>query len=177
MGNIGLIGSFIIGGIILLMLLSLSAYLTNKSHSTVMNEISQYSVTEFGNVIEYDFKKMGYRVGVGNGILNTDSSSISFLADLDNDGTVDSVSYYTEQNDNGIKIVRETSLDQAAPFRMIASDLTILGYDSTGSVTTNLALIKSFQVTILIDEALQFKDETEQFGAYWRRRFVPKNIQ
>ena len=176
MNNLNLIGSFIIGGLLLISILALSTYLTGKSQSIVMSEISQYNVTEFGRVIEHDFNKIGYHVVAGPKILSIDSSSISFLADLNNDSTIVSVNYSIIQAGSGIKIVRSTSLDQSNAFRMEAADFIIQGFNSNGNATTDSSQIKSIRVSIELDKSFQMKDETDQIGAFWSRRFYPKNL-
>ena len=178
MNNLNLIGSFIIGGLLLISILTLSTHLTSKSQSTIMSEIAQSNITEFGRVVEYDFNKIGY--GVGAKIISADSSSIRFLADLNNDlnngGTIDSVNYSTIANGSLIKIVRRTSLDQSNAFRFEAADFNIQGFDSNGNPTTNPSQIKSIRVSIVLDKEFRMLDETDQIGAFWSRRFFPKNL-
>ena len=176
MNNISLIGSFAIGGVILLSLLTLSANFSGKSQSTMMSEIAQTHATEFGRVIEYDFNKIGYRVTTGSKILSADTSSINFVADLNNDGTIDSVSYYTATTNTGIKILRHCSLYQTSDYSINAANFNITGYDSTGATTTSIPLFHSIMVTIVLDENYPLMEETDQIGVFWRRRFFPKNL-
>ena len=174
MNNLNLIGSFIIGGLLLISMLTLSTHLTSKSQSTVMSEIAQSNITEFGRVVEYDFNKIGY--GDGAKIISADSFSISFLADLNNDSTIVSVNYSTLQDGSGIKIVRSTSLDQSNAFRFEAADFKIIVFDSSGKPTTYPSQIKSILVSIVLDKEFRMLDETDQIGAFWSRRFFPKNL-
>jgi hypothetical protein len=176
MSQLDLVGSIAIGGFVLIMLLGLYVYFDHVSRSTVMSEVQQTTITEFGKVIEHDFNKMGYRVMGGNKILFLDSTRISFLGDLNDDGAVDSVTYTKVNMDQGVNLIRYTSLDASKSFTMPLVDFSFQAFDSTGSMTNNPGTVQSIQINLLLEKRVETSDTKEKLGAYWIRRIVPKNL-
>lgn len=174
--NNDLIGSFILGGIALLILVTLSLQLTSKSQSTVLSEIAQTEVAEFGKVIEHDINKLGYKVGGSNKILTANSTAFSFLGDKNNDGSIDNVSYYTQNSGGRMRIYRHTSLDQGAPAGFEVTSFTIQYFDSLGNATSNIADIKSMLLKIEVNYTYNMIENSDQIGVVWRKRFFPKNL-
>jgi len=176
LGNIGLSGSFIIGGIVLMTLIVIFLRFNDTTQEMVLNEIAQSSLSDLSNVIDYDFNKIGYRVSSATKITSIDTNAITFLADLNNDGTVDSVSYYTGDFNNALNLVRRTTATSVQEWRIRIDRFYVEGYDSLNNLTYNTSNIRSLQVEI-ISNADEFTTDTPStLGAFWERRYFPKNL-
>ena len=176
MSQLDLTGSFIIGGLVLFTIVFFQLNYENAARQNSMSEIQQTTITEFGRVVEYDFHKLGYRVLSGPKITRLETTDIQFRADLDNDGVVDTVRYYLSQNRNGVLLVRHVAADQEKEFSLPVAQCSIIAYDSTGTITTQQNRVKSIQIDLLMEQNFLSLDRRDQVGAFWTRRFFPKNL-
>ncbi len=95
-----IIGSFIIGGLLFLLLWKID----DASVANIFNNgeelILQQNLATTAMVLENDFRKIGYCSdwnkipAPSKAILSADSTSIKFLTDVDDDGNVDTIHYY-----------------------------------------------------------------------------------
>lgn len=176
MHHIDLIGSFIIGGLLLLSVMGLMFYFNMNAHSNNVSQIEQRNTTEFGRVVEYDFNKIGYRVVAGDKIVAMDSTSITFRADLNNDGVTDSVRYTRTGSRPNFILTRHTSMKPGSDFPFAVGDFSLKAYTSSGQTTWNRADIRAIEIKMLIQKDVQLQQQVDQAGAYWTRRFYPKNL-
>jgi hypothetical protein len=94
------LGSIIVGGLILLILFRLNASATSNLYDNNSEANVQSAMTSTASVLEYDFRKIGYCKDwtkipdPTKVILYADTSSIKFLTDVNNDGIVDTLYYY-----------------------------------------------------------------------------------
>ena len=170
--SLDLIGSYILGGIVVLALVGLTLSYNGKTQETKLSEIAQYNTEETGKIIENDFDKLGYRVS-GSKIIRIDSSSITFMADLDNNGTADSVTYSTSTQNNRLYLTRRVVGAQLNSWQIPVKRFSISGIDSTGAATYNILNIKGISVSLTTNKESGAKYE---IGAFWQRNFYPKNL-
>ncbi len=182
MPDIELAGSFIIGGMLLLSILSLNADIMQTATMNSLDTNAQLNVTSIVSIIEYDFRKMGYLVPSGtDAITALSDSTIAFLGDVDNDGNVDSVSYYLgpisepietlNPNDRYLyRKVNGTANDVALGLR----DWILTYYDISGSVTVTPANVRSIRISFWVQTIIPF--DTSYGSARWEGRFTPKNL-
>ena len=94
------LGSIIIGGLILLILFRLNASATSNLYNNNSEANVQSAMISVTTVLEDDFRKIGYCkdwtqiADPTKSILYADTSSIKFLTDVNNDGIVDTLYYY-----------------------------------------------------------------------------------
>lgn len=99
-----IIGAVIIGGF--LMLNMMRTYNTTNENSTqyVSELMVQQNLVSFTQMLEYDFRKIGYRKGqenlsfAANSIKFADTKKIVFYADLDNNGSQEEVEYSVQDS-------------------------------------------------------------------------------
>ncbi|MFA7227558.1 MAG: hypothetical protein WC061_00870 [Melioribacteraceae bacterium] len=134
-----LIGASVIGGMIMLIGLSLNFQINESSREIFQNTYTQRSAITAGQILEYDFYKAGYRT-TGAKLIQADSSIIKFKADLDDNGAADTVMYYlsstdsmvTTTNPNDRKLLRKINSQSAGPVSVVTRFL--LSYkDSIGN--------------------------------------------
>ncbi|PKL84246.1 MAG: hypothetical protein CVV24_00785 [Ignavibacteriae bacterium HGW-Ignavibacteriae-3] len=175
MGNINLTGSLIVGGIVLLALMYIHFRFMDTNNSQLINEFTQSEMTNIADVMDFDFSKIGYRVSSSTKICNVNSSSISFLADIDNNGSVDSVKYFTRDTGGKKYLVRRTTISSVKEFQVIINNFEITGYDSLNNSTFLSSNIKSLAVKVVTDNNAFRRDTTNNFGSYYERRYFVHN--
>jgi type II secretory pathway component PulJ len=95
-----LIGSSMVFGLLLLMTIRINASNSENIQSFHGDLIVQQNLVTLTSILEFDFRKLGYCKDPtkipdpSKAILQADSNKIRFLTDLNNDGTLDSLSYY-----------------------------------------------------------------------------------
>lgn len=93
-------GSMIIGGVIILLVLSLNSMLTDTMYEKSQDLIIQQSAINLSRIIEDDLYKVGFLVP-GNPIITATVDEIRFLADLNKNGIPDTVRYYLSDTSSG----------------------------------------------------------------------------
>ncbi len=167
-------GSYIVGGIILLAVVGLTLHLSNLSQDVKMVEITHRSLTDLGEIIEHDFNRIGYRVESGDKITSINANAITFLSDIDNDGTIDTIGYSEITNETEKFLRRRVANQTSSEWQMQVSDLLIEGLDSNGASTYTISQIKSVAVTVMLENE---KAEDANFaGKIWKRQYFPKNL-
>ena len=173
--SLDIIGSYLIGGIVVLGLVGVMLVFNGKNQETKLSEIAQYTSQQIGDVIEHDFNKLGYGVP-GNKIVSISDSSITFLADLHNNQTIDSVTYSTlKQNNNyylSRKVVEGAKTKQ---WNTQIKNFSIAGIDSTGNATYTISNIKGINIKLLITKE-GYANSRYGIGAFWQRKFYPPNL-
>jgi len=87
------IGAAILGGIVVLLTIGINLRISMSSSETLNSTLTQRDAVESSQILEYDFYKIGYRIP-GEKIAIADSTTIKYYADVNDDGTADTISYY-----------------------------------------------------------------------------------
>ncbi|RPI71619.1 MAG: hypothetical protein EHM47_09835, partial [Ignavibacteriales bacterium] len=96
-----ILGSAFIGGMLLLILFRLNDSAAENVYNNSGELTSQQNITTVVQILETDFRKIGYckdwqKIPIpSQAIIMADSNKIKFLTDIDSDGSVDSIFYYT----------------------------------------------------------------------------------
>ncbi|MBK7377605.1 MAG: hypothetical protein IPJ03_01130 [Ignavibacteriales bacterium] len=97
---IDILGSMIIGGLLMLTLTRLSDNTVDSEVTWGHDRLVQQEVSNLATTIESDFRKMGYSASedvlddTTTFIFTADTSQIIFRADFDSDGELDRMNYY-----------------------------------------------------------------------------------
>ncbi len=97
---IDILGSIVIGGMLLMILLRLNDSAVANSFQYNGEMIVQKNLVEIVELLEHDFRKIGYCRNwqaipdPSKSIVRADSTSITFLTDEDSDGIVDTMTYF-----------------------------------------------------------------------------------
>jgi hypothetical protein len=176
-----LIGSFIIGGLLMMMILRVNTNYSQQSIEDRLELMVQENLTELIEEIEYDFRKIGYGVTVGTPVIMTvDTSAIGFRADLDNDGTVDIVAYNLSLPAvPGTVNPRDRILTRSVNGQTIASslgivDFQITAYDISGIATTTTTAIKSIEYYLEVESP--FPVDSVFANSIWTAHIYPLNL-
>ena len=95
-----ILGSTIIGGILLMNLFQINGTAVENNYTGNGELTAQQNLATIVQVLEHDFRKIGYcadwqQIPIPTlAILSADSTSIKYLTDVDSDGNVDTMHYY-----------------------------------------------------------------------------------
>ena len=167
---------------LLLSILSLNADIMQTATINNLGTNAQQNVTNIVSILEYDFRKIGYRVPSGkDAITDMTDSTIDFLADVDNDGNVDSVSFYLgptsepsgTENPNDRYLYRRVN-GTANDVALGITSWTLTYYNVSGSITATPANVRSIRISFTVETIIPF--DTTYGSARWEGRFTPKNL-
>ncbi len=182
------VGSFVIGGIVILIFANLNISISVSASENLFSGIMQRGLTSATDLIEYDYYKIGYR-STGNKIEIADSNEIKFYSDIDNDGVSDELHYFvgdaksfTEtSNPNDFLLTREKNKEKpVASIAVVEFKLTY--YDSLGQKIDYALLssqserdkIKTLRIRMKCESADMIDDHYE--AVEWEKIIKPKNI-
>jgi hypothetical protein len=176
-------GSVIICGLLLLAVLNSYSNVNQYTLQNSMDLSVQENLLEWQEIVQHDFRKIGYRVAnPAWAIQHCDSTSVSFVSDIDNNGVVDSVSYFLGSRDQGSGT--QNPRDRAL-YRVVSGQQTggVLGltdfhlkyYDSQGKNTTAPSAVKSIEVFIQVESP--FPLDTTYIRSYYKGLIYPLNLQ
>ncbi len=163
--------------------------------------IIQQNLVEIVQLLEHDFRKIGYCKewtkipDPTKAVLLADSSEISFLTDVDNNGIVDTLHYYlgpaseltmtSNTRDRLLYRVVNNETPIGANLGVTNFELTYfdaLG-DTIGSPVTNPGEIENMQIDIKVENtevSTSASEEGEELytSAFWRQvRLVARNLR
>ena len=177
------LGSMVLGT---LLMISLLAFYNNFSTERYMSNlwiISQNNAAALSQVIGNDLRKIGYNVpSSNNSITSADSSSLSFLLDLDSDGNVDSVRYCVgsssetpgTDNPNDRLFYRIVNGQNTRGSLLGLTGFKLFYFDSTGAITGILSNIREIEIFLTIESPVTL--ENYYPTVFIRKKVKPKNI-
>jgi hypothetical protein len=190
MGDIyDVMGSIIIGGIILLMLLSFNSSLVEGSAVQMFNSIVQSNLSSLTDIVEYDFRKVGYRVGSihDTAIVYADKEKIVMRGDVDNDGTVEQISYSFDAkkksgqaNPRSRVLYRQVNNGPTESINIGLTRFQMAYYDSADLLIKENPVkdptrIRAIRLAMNIESTSPY--DTTYSGATWERTIAPKNLR
>ena len=188
-----IIGSVIIGGLIMLILFRMSDAASQNTYNNSQELVVQTNLTTIVGILENDFRRIGYcklynKIPISNtAIISADSTSISFLTDTKNNGDVDTSSYYVgptselsaTPNPNDRLLYRVVNNETPKSINVGLTEFKLLYFDTWGDtlsfpITTTKA-ITSIQISIQIEDAEAYGNE--YVSAFWRQiRLAARNL-
>lgn len=184
-----IVGSFIIGSFVVLILLVLNLNIMSHTTENLNTNIAQRDLTTTVWIIEYDLFKIGYRVK-GSKIEIADSTEIKFYSDFNNNETIDSIHYYlgdvsefsSTPNPLDRPLYRKEN-DNSNSAQLSVVDFVLTYSDSIGN-DIDYALLSSPAVrnTIrTIKVKLKIESDEPINGIYqvsqWEKKITPKNLR
>jgi|AntRauTorcE11897_2_1112592.scaffolds.fasta_scaffold00274_18 hypothetical protein len=189
----GLITSFTIGGMLLISLLAFNVNMSSTTQQTTLTTINQLNVDNIAQVLEMDFKRIGFN-DVNESetfekpvLSSSDSVHIEFIINDSNDtiewyadpgdlvtNTTNPDDYYLYREENGVV----TSF-----FPVVYFDIKYLVYsDVTRSwtETANPENAKRFIVEFVLESGETIRQKNNVDATYhltaWKRTYTPNNI-
>ncbi len=190
--NVGLITTFVIGGIFMLSIFAYNQQLVTSSQEFLLSSISQQNLDNVVTVLSNDFNKIGYNTGLAVPFTTINSDNVLFQADVyDGDSygatnirwyldTSAPVTSTDNPNDYYLKRVGPVSNSSYGTIQFPVTLFKLKYYTADGTVTTNKASVKKVEVQIITEsgDAYTVGNYSEDFYPRntWKRIFVPNNI-
>ena len=184
-----ILGSTIAASLVLLSLIQFSFTTSDIRNEFQSSNTVQSGTKDLADVFEFDFYKAGFRVTHKDVFIVANDSTIKFLADLHNNGIMDTILYsvgsasqasYTDNPDDR-PVFRKVNngLSDAVG---IVKDFTITYNDSTKTTISAATLntvagrrkIKSISFNLVYES--QWKSNEAYQVAEWKKTIYPKNI-
>ena len=189
-----ILGSIIIGGLILLILFRLNTSATSNLYNNTSEANVQSAMISVGTVLENDFRKIGYCKDwtkipdPTKAILFADTSSIKFLTDINNDGTVDTIDYYlgptsellNTPNPRDRLLYRVVNNEAPKSSNVGITEFKLIYFDSFGNVLTTPVnppgQIQKMQIDLRVENPEPI--DSTYVVAFWRQlRLTARNLQ
>lgn len=198
-----IIGSAIVGGILLLILLRMNETAIANNYQYSGERIVQQNIVELVSLLEYDFRKIGYCrdwtqiPDPALAIIHADSTSITFLTDIVTnanpygDGIVDALKYYlgptseltSTPNPNDRILYRVVNHNSALGSNLGITQFKLKYLDATGAQITNMPAhppfgIAAMQIDIAVENPIAYgNDYSYERRAVWRQfRLASRNF-
>jgi hypothetical protein len=178
-----IIGSFIFGGIVLIMTTKLNFVLSDNSQQASVGLTTQQNCVVLSKIIENDLSKLGYNVKSTNPFRTYDSTKIKFYGDIDNNGAIDSITYYTGPLTSKSlspnprhQLLYRTWNTKTIAMNLGVTKLRFLYYDSSGTKTVLPAKIRAVKVQMDLESVIPNID-TVYSVVHWEQYINPKFFQ
>lgn len=191
--NLGLTTSFIIGGLLMLAIVSLNIKVGQNNADMALHSMNQSNISAVSSVVMFDFPKIGYNNDgpIDDPILVAEKDEIRFLSNLKNDpgGSVQTVTWSLSDSpvsgsNNAKHRVLTRTIDGDEQEITLGVTRFELNYYTASSATplsfpidaSTLEQIKRIEV-ILEMEPKEGTGKAEDFTtSSWRRIFTPPNL-
>lgn len=187
-----LIGSIVIGGLVMLLMVSFGTNLSATTDAQVFNQGVQENVRSLTDVLEFDLRKLGYNVPLDNMFRNLNDSTISFYGDIDNSGGYDSVQYYFRtispkhaHNPSVGTLYRAVNMRPPQAIQLGVTRFKVDWFDKDGkSRPTQLQDVRTLSVALTVESDSPY-DSVKTGGSWkrlysgvtWERSIRPKNLR
>lgn len=205
--NIGLTTSFIIGGILLISLLSMNMSLSNSSVELTMTQVSRERASGIKELLNHDLLKIGYNRTEKTSpmLVAADDNMIQFRSNIDNstDGSVELVTWeFTSTpldhtpNPNDYMLMRtvkniDTGAEVQTPIKSGVTKFNIKyldeygepvsGYMATPLSSTQMQSVKQLYITMELQSGHKVFQNKGATGRYvrtiWEKRYSPSNLE
>jgi hypothetical protein len=189
-----ILGSSLIGGILLMILFSVQDTTVKNTYNYGGELIVQQNLVEVVQLLEHDFKKIGYCKDwtqipdPTTSILSADSSSIRFLTDHNNDGIVDTLRYYlgpasaltATPNPRDRMLYRVVNSQTPGGSNLGVTEFRLKYFNALGNELgfpiTNPGQIYTMEININIESTIAYNNEYS--SVYWRQiRLAARNLR
>ncbi len=183
-----IMGSVIIGGMLMLNMMRTYNNTSEQSAQYASEYMVQRSLVELTTMLEYDFRKIGYQKGQENlsyaalALKTCEKNKIVFYADLDNNGSQETVEYSTGSasgltstpNPNDLPFFRKINGvgNQIGSYGL--TEYRLEYFDYTGKLLpfpiVNLGEIATISITVTC-QSPYFNAQQENYNAtaYWKQ--------
>lgn len=204
---IDILGSTLIGGMLFLILLRVNDTAVENAYVYGGELIVQQNLVEVVTLLEHDFRKIGYCADwqqipdPSQAIIAADSNDITFLTDLDSDGNVDTLRYYTgtvaelsgTSNPRDKMLYRIENNAQPRGANLGVTEFHMIFFDAIGNVIPFPINVPSEIYTMQINITVENTEPLTTFGqsekvdggldtlnssAFWRQiRLAARNLR
>ncbi len=205
--NMGLVTSYVIGGILLIGILALNMSMSNSSTELTLTETTREKATGVQEMITHDIQKMGFNRNSKTSpvFVEANSNKIAFRSNIDNstDNSVELITWeFTNTavgngNPNAYVLKRTVedidtgSIISETPIRLGATNFNIKYLDEYGQPVSNhmatpvassdLNNIRQLYITLELQSTAKVYNNAGDDGRFirtiWEKRFSPPNLE
>jgi len=191
---IDIVGSILIGGVLMIILWRLNDATTQNTYNYSGELALQQNLATTAEVIEYDFRKIGYCADwnkipdPSKSIVFADSNKIKFLTDIQSDGIVDTMYYYLgpaselsqTENPRDRILYRVVNSESPTGANMGITQFKMVYFNALGDTIsfpiTKPSLIASMEINITVENTAAY--DQQYSSAFWRQiRLVARNLR
>lgn len=189
-----ILGSTIIGGILMMSLFRVNDASVENAYTGTGELIAQQNLATIVQVLENDFRKIGYcadwkQIPVPTqSILLAQEDRIRFLTDVDSDGTVDSLLYYLgptseltgTPNPRDRFLYRVVNSEAPVGVNLGITQFTMTFFDALGNELTfpiaTPSEVFTMQIDITVEDVAAYNEQYST--AFWRQiRLAARNLR
>ena len=189
-----IIGSMIIGGILLNITLRLNDAATEKTYNNGAELSLQENMAVVAQMLETDFRKIGFCADwnkfpdPSKAIVYADESSIKYLTDLDSDTNMDSIRYFlgptsellSTPNPRDRMLYRVANNEAPLTSNLGVTQFRLVYFDALGDTIappiTTAGLINSIEINLTVESVAAYDEKYS--SAFWRQiRLVARNLR
>jgi len=190
---IDIVGSIIIGGILLILLMRINEAAVEGTYSNTQELILQQNLATSALIIENDFRRIGYcqnynLIPTTDAIISATDSSISFRTDVNNAGIVNTLQYYTgpaseltsTPNPRDRFLYRVIDGETPVGVNLGVTQFRLVYFDQLGDSLpfpiTDPSTIGSMEINLAVENVAGYDEQYS--SAFWRQiRLAAKNLQ
>ena len=187
---IDILGSTLIGGILLFLMLNMNLFMSSAGYNSDNELRMQQNAKTIAEIINNDFRKIGYKQ-TGTAILNAESKRFKFVGDLERPGNpgygiIDTLEYFiqdssiTNNSDNIILMRVLNNQDSIGGPSLGLFKLNFSYLDSLSSPTNDLTKIRYIKTEFWVKPVDQVNDfvtgKKDSVFTYWEFTIYPRNI-
>ena len=189
-----IIGSMIIGGILLNITLRLNDAATEKTYNNGAELSLQENMAVVAQMLETDFRKIGFCADwnkfpdPSKAVVYADESSIKYLTDLDSDTNMDSIRYFlgptsellSTPNPRDRMLYRVANNEAPLTSNLGVTQFRLVYFDALGDTIappiTTAGLINSIEINLTVESVAAYDEKYS--SAFWRQiRLVARNLR
>jgi hypothetical protein len=198
-----ILGSTLVGGMLLLILFRMNDAAVENNYMYGGELVVQQNLVAVVELLEFDFRKIGYCEDWEKladpllYIIEADSNSIKFRTDLDSDGIVDSLTYFTGStselsstpNPRDKFLYRVENAEKPIGTNLGITQFNLVYYDALGNIiptpVVSPDLIQMIEINIRVEDVYGYdtenvnkKDSDMYASAFWRQiRLAARNLK
>ena len=189
-----IMGSMIIGGILMITLFRVSDRATERTYNNSGDLTNQQNIAAVVRTLEYDFRKIGYCAdwtqipNPSKSIIFAKSDGIKFLTDVDRDGKVDTMYYYIgpaseliyTANPRDRFLYRVVNNEKPVKVNLGVTQFDLVYFNVDNEIIPVpicvLGEIYTIQISVAVEDIEAYDQKYSQ--VFWRQiRLVAKNLK
>ncbi len=189
-----IMGSMIIGGILMITLFRVSDRATERTYNNSGDLTNQQNIAAVVRTLEYDFRKIGYCAdwtqipNPSKSIIFAKSDGIKFLTDVDRDGKVDTMYYYIgpaseliyTANPRDRFLYRVVNNEKPVKVNLGVTQFDLVYFNVDKEIIpvpiSVLGEIYTIQISVAVEDIEAYDQKYSQ--VFWRQiRLVAKNLK
>lgn len=200
--NVGLVTSYIIGGIIMLSIIMMNISVSKSSNELTITQMTRAKASEVSKLIAHDLQKMGYNrtSKTPNTLITAERNKIAFKSNIDNDagGNVETITWELTSDDipatknpNDV-VLRRTVDGDITDIEVGVVGFNIGYFDNYGMKIEDtlstpivgpaaLNEVKQIYIQVMLESPEKIYNRADGDGKYilsvWEKRFSPPNLE